>query len=192
MVTTLAPTRRYSIDDLDDFPDDGKLRELVDGQIVEWDVTSRRHGLLEAELTRVMGTFVREHHLGSIGNGEVMVRILGSRHDARGSDIEFTRRGRLTGDDLDAPAALTVPDLVVEVLSANDRADRVLDKVHDWMRTGVRILWYVDPETGLTTVYEGDHVRQVVADDVLDGGDVLPGLQLRMQDLLRAITADQE
>ena len=83
----------------------GICYRFVDGRIVEWDVTSRRHGLSESELTRVVGNFVREHHLGSIASGEVLVRIPGSRHDARGSDIEFTRRGRLSQGDLDAPAA---------------------------------------------------------------------------------------
>lgn len=99
-------------------------------------------------------------------------------------------RGRLSQDDLDAPAALTVPDLVVKVVSPNDRADRVLDKVHDWLRTGVRLLWNVDPETGTTTVYEGGHVPCVEAGELLDGGEVLLGLQLSMRDLLDAIAAD--
>jgi Uma2 family endonuclease len=192
VVTATAPTRRYSIADLADFPDDGKRRELVNGQIVEWEVTSRRHGFLEAELTSVLRNFVREHHLGTVASGEVYVRIQGSERDARASDIEFTRRSRLAGDDLDAPAALTVPDFVAEVISPNDRADRVFDKIHDWLRTGVRLLWYVDPETGTTTVYEGDRVRSVAAAELLDGGEVLPGLQLRMADLLQAIKADLE
>jgi Uma2 family endonuclease len=192
MVSAPAPTRRYSIDDLADFPDDGKRRELVNGQIVEWEVTTRRHGFLEAELTRVLANFIRERHLGSLASGEVYVRIRGSEHDVRASDIEFTRRGRLAGDDLDASAALTAPDFVAEVISPSDRADRVFDKVHDWLRAGVRLLWYVDPETGTTTVYEGDRVRSVAADEFLDGGEVLPGLQLRMGDLLQAIEADLE
>jgi hypothetical protein len=103
VVSAPAPTRRYSIADLANFPDDGKRRELVDGKIVEWEVTSRRHGFLKAELIGVLANFVREHHLGSLASGEVYVRIRGSEHDVRASDIEFTRRGRLAGDDLDTP-----------------------------------------------------------------------------------------
>jgi len=81
MVTALAPTRRYTIDDLDQFPDDDKLRELVDGKIVEWDMPSWEHSTLEAELARIIGNFVREHRLGLVGSGEGMVRILGSAHE---------------------------------------------------------------------------------------------------------------
>lgn len=45
-----APTRRYTIPDLADFPDDGKLRALVDGQIVERDGATPRQSLLELAL----------------------------------------------------------------------------------------------------------------------------------------------
>lgn len=185
MISTLAPTKRYTVDELEQFPDDGKLRELVDGQIVEWDMPSRDHAVLEAELGRIIGNFVREHRLGTVGSGESMVRILGSDYDARGSDIEFCRRGRTSWDEARLPAAFIVPDLVVEIISPSDRGDRVLDKIRDWLRAGVRLLWYIDPETGNTAVYQEERVRYVMAEETLDGGDVLPGFQIRLADVLR-------
>lgn len=184
----------YTIYDLAAFPDDDKLRELVDGQIVEWDLPTRRHGFFEALLTIELGNFVRQHRLGRIGSGEGMVRIQDSERDARGYDIAFYRRdnvgSKMTGD-LDAPATVHVPDLVVELISPSDRADRVLAKIHDWLRAGVRLLWYIDPETGATTVYEGDHIRSVAADETLDGGAVLPGFSIRLRDLLAEIAASE-
>jgi len=87
---------------------------------------------------------------------------------------------------------MPVPDLVVEIISPSDRADRVLDKIHDWLRTGVQLLWYVNPETGNTTVYEGNRVTYVAADETLDGGDVLPGFQVRLRDLLDELNEAME
>jgi len=190
--SALTTTRRYTVDDLDQFPDDGKLRELVNGEIVEWDAPSWEHAALEAELTSIIRNFVRERRLGTVGCGEAMVRILGSAHDARGSDIEFCRRGRRSRDEARLSAALTAPDLVVEIISPSDRADQVLEKVHDWLRTGVQLLWYINPETGTTTVYQGDHVTHVAADEVLDGGDVLPGFQVQIGRLLQELRAEME
>lgn len=189
MATALAPTMRYTIDDLGDFPDDGKFRELVDGQIVEWDLPSQQHGALAAELTTELLIFVRQHRLGRITSGDGMVRILGSMHHARGGDIEFFQRGNFPKDSR-AAATVTVPDLVVEIISPTDRADKTLDKVHDWLLAGVRLLWYVNPETGDTTVYQGDRVRYVAASEVLDGGDVLPGFEIRLQTILDDMAAD--
>jgi Uma2 family endonuclease len=188
MVSTLAPTRRYTVDDLEQFPDDGKLRELVDGQIVEWDMPNWEHSVLEAELGRIIGNFVRAHRLGTVGSGEAMVRILGSAHDARGSDIEFCSRGRRKwAEEARLPAALTPPDLVVEIISPSDRGDRVLDKIRDWLRAGVRLLWYIDPENGNTAVYQDDRITYVTAEETLDGGDVLPGFHVRLADVLRDV-----
>ncbi len=191
VVTPAAPTRRYTIHDLDQFPDDGKLRELVDGQIVEWDVTTLRHGFLEAALVEYLRRFVRERRLGNVVCGEGMVRIQGSEYHARGADLAFYRRGRFP-KDIDAAATITAPDFVVEVISPSDRVSMVDAKVADWLRAGVQLLWYVNPETGATTVYTQDSIRRVAAKDLLDGSDVLPGLQLRLQDLLDELESEDE
>lgn len=182
-----APERqRLTIRDLAAMPDDGKLRELVDGQMVEWDVPTLLHALLLARLASELVLFVLRNRLGFVAAGDPMIKIEGSEHDVRGPDIALFA-GRQLPDDAGAPATDAIPDLVVEVLSPSDRADRVLDKVHDWLRAGVRLLWYVDPQTGVTTVYHGDRVSVVGPDEVLDGKDVVPGFEVRIGDLLREL-----
>jgi Uma2 family endonuclease len=188
-VATAVETRCYTIDDLERFPSDGKLRELVGGQIVEWDVTTPRHAFLEALLAEHLGHFIRTNRLGRVGTGEGMVRIRNSDHDARGYDIAFYRRGRFPRD-LDAAATAATPDFVVEIISPTDRAGMVEAKVDDWLRAGVELLWYINPETGTTTVYYQGTIRRVPAGEPLSGGEVLPGLQLRLQDLLDELAAE--
>jgi len=183
MAIAPAPSKRYTIDDLAEFPDDGKLRELVDGQIVEWDVTTLRHGFFITVLARMLSSFVLQRRLGLVVSADPLVRVQGSVHDARGPDVAFFARGRVPVD-LDLAATATVPDFVIEILSPNDKASQVQAKVRDWLRAGVRLLWYVDSETGLTTVYRGDHIAYVGADEPLEGGDVVPGFQLRLRDVL--------
>lgn len=182
-MVTAAPTRRYTIDDLAGLPDDGKRRELDDGQIVEWDVPDFEHGFFLAVLERIIGLFVSEHRLGAMTGGDQMVRILQSRHSARGADVAFYRRGRIPTDRR-AAATVGVPDFVIELISPSDRAADVQRKVHDWLRTGVKLLWYVNPETGDTTVYHAGRLRYAGPDDALTGEDVLPGFTMRMRDVL--------
>lgn len=179
-------TKRYCIADLDNFPDDGKLRELVDGQIVEWDVTTLRHGSVIALLTIIIGGFVRERRLGQLVDADALVKIQSSEHDARGGDLIFYRRDRFPAN-VDAPATDVAPDFVVEVLSPSDRATMVEAKIDDWLRAGVRLLWYVNARSGLTMVYRAGEVQRVQPDQVLDGGEVLPGFTLRMADVLHEL-----
>lgn len=191
MVAPPAARQKLSIADLEQFPDDGRLRELVDGRLVEWDVPTFRHSFLLLALGACLRGFVRERRLGQVVAGDNMVKIDGSDFHARGLDIAFYRRGRRP-KDIDAPATVVIPDFVVEILSPSDRADRVLAKVQDWLAAGVRLLWYVNPESGVVTVYEGGRLHHVGADEPLDGGEVLPGLSLRLRDLLTEIEEDDE
>ena len=183
MASAPTATKRYTVEDLAQFPDDGKLRELVDGRIEEWEVTTARHGLLMSLLSTLLTNHVRPRRLGRVVSGDSLVRVLGSDFDARGGDVAYYVHGRFPRD-ADAPATDTPPDFVIEILSPSDRAAAVEAKVADWLRAGVRLLWYANPETGTTMVYQGDRVLRLGPDQVLDAGDVVPGFQIRMRELL--------
>ena len=77
------------------------------------------------------------------------------------------------------------PDLVVEVLSSNDRPGEVLTKVADWLSAGTSLVWVIDPERRLGRVYRDDGSEQIVAaDQSLDGEDVVPGFSCQLQAIL--------
>lgn len=156
-------------------------RELVGGEVVDWSLPSYRQGFLAAALTAKLRGYAHRHGLGHVVAG-IAVRILESPRDVRWADVAFYARGRAPSD-LDEPATGVAPDLVVEVLAMSDLGARVTEKVRDWLRAGVRIVWHVDPVGGATAVYHGGSVRFVEATERLDGADVLPGFHLRLQDL---------
>ncbi|MGI8916464.1 MAG: Uma2 family endonuclease [Chloroflexota bacterium] len=74
---------------------------------------------------------------------------------------------------------------MAEVISPDDAAWMVQEKVRDWLSTGLGLLWLVYPETQQVVVYHADGTAQTVEHDrVLDGGDVFPGLQLPVRSFL--------
>lgn len=190
MVTAAASTRRYTIEDLAEFPEDGKRRELVAGRIMEWPVPNVRHNFVLTRLSNALIHFVDEHELGAVLDGDTMVRVLDSPFDARGADIAFYANGRFP-DDIDASATRHVPDLVIEVISPSDRAADVQDKVRDWLRIGVRLLWYVNPQSGTTVVYQRDRIHYVDPEQQLSGEDVVPGFGVRLREILERLAALQ-
>ena len=79
------------------------------------------------------------------------------------------------------------PDLAVEVLSPHDRASEVLAKVSDWLEAGCPLVWVVDPENRSVTVYGQQKETHILhLSDVLNGGDVLPGLQVELAKIFPA------
>ena len=99
---------------------------------------------------------------------------------ATAPDAAFIRRERLPEPPPVGFAGLA-PDLVVEVLSPDDRPGEVLAKVADWLSAGTRLVWVVDPARRCARVYRVDGSESSVeTDGALDGEDVLPGFTCKL------------
>src|SRR5206468_2285757 len=97
----------------------------------------------------------------------------------------------LTADDLlhlnlpNKRTELVRGDLVVEVLSPDDRPGEVLAKIADWLRAGTQLVWVVDPARHAARVYRADGSESLAAQDgMLDGEDVVPGFVCRLSEVV--------
>jgi Uma2 family endonuclease len=74
---------------------------------------------------------------------------------------------------------ILVPDLAVEVVSANDRYSQIMDKVERYLNDGVQLVWVVDLERGRITVCRanGQQMR-LLEHDTLTGEDVIPDFEM--------------
>ena len=78
-----------------------------------------------------------------------------------------------------------VPDLVIEIVSPDDRASRVARKLRNYLENGVRLVWLIDPAERMITVMTSLSASRILRDsDTLDGGDVLPDFAVPVRDLL--------
>ena len=76
------------------------------------------------------------------------------------------------------------PDLAAEVLSPNDTSYEADAKLNDYLNAGVRMVWFVYPESRTLMVYRpGEAPLRLLEDDVVPGFDVLPGFDRRVRDL---------
>src|SRR3989442_6885995 len=101
----------------------------------------------------------------------------------RAPDVGFGRRERLP-DPAATGFAEMAPDLVVEVLSPNDRPGETLAKVGDWLEAGARLVWLIDPERRIARVYRPDGSESTIAAyGQLDGENVLPGFACKLAEI---------
>jgi Uma2 family endonuclease len=74
-----------------------------------------------------------------------------------------------------------VPDWAVEIVSPSNLASAPFDKMHEYFKAGVRLVWIVFPNSAEVYVYRSpSDVRVVNRGEELDAGDVIPGLRIPM------------
>ena len=161
----------------------GKSTELVRGKLIVREPPGTYHGRVQGILHVLVGSYVRTHALGAVLGQDTGFKIASDPDTVRAPDLAFVDRARVAQIARRGYAALA-PDLVAEILSPEDRPGEVLTKVGDWLEAGVRLVWVIDPDRRVATVYRVDgSVMTVAAEADLDGEAVLPGLSFRLAEL---------
>jgi Uma2 family endonuclease len=100
----------------------------------------------------------------------------------RGPDVAWYE-DVLSFEDLPKKWGDIPPRVAVEVLSPNDTASYITDKINDYLENGVELVWVIDPESRTVTIYSKTGVKKLTEKDTLTGGDVLPGFRCKVADL---------
>ena len=100
-------------------------------------------------------------------------------------DVAFLSIEKFPGGRFPRDAALPfAPDLAVEVISKGNTAKEMAEKLRDYFAAGSRLVWYVDPKKRQVEAFTSPDSSQIVKEDEkLDGGDVLPGFELSLNEL---------
>jgi Uma2 family endonuclease len=159
-----------------------RLCELVEGVLVE-KAMGFRESLLAVALAGFLRAFVVPRNLGLVSGADGMMRLFPGL--VRIPDVAYVSWDRVPGGRVPAePIAGFAPDLAVEVLSRSNTDAEMARKRREYFGAGVRVVWLVDPEGRLVTVYTGPDESAVLAEgETLEGGVLLPGLQLPLREL---------
>jgi Uma2 family endonuclease len=165
--------------DFYNLPNHGGRNELVRGEVIAMSPAGARHGKIAMRLGRHVANFVEKQALGEVYAAETGFTIFESPDTVRAPDVAFVAKARIPEGGEPAGFWAIVPDLVAEVISPFDKASDVQDKVKDYLTAGVRLIWLVDPQSQTVTAYaSAEQVKLLLAEDTLDGGNVLPGFTL--------------
>jgi len=162
---------------------ENRLCELVDGTLVEKAV-GFEEARLAARLVYLVNSYLDRKDLGICVGADGMLRIAPGL--VRIPDLSFISWERLPGrESPKVPIPDLAPDLAVEVLSEGNTKSEMTRKVREYFEAGVKLVWLIDPKKRVARVYSSvDDSTLIRADQVLAGGNVLPGFVLRLSDLL--------
>ncbi len=162
-----------------------RIVELVDGEIVKMPKTSGLHGQITMLLSVKIANFVVDNGLGVVTAAEtgfILPRNSAGRDTVRGLDIAFIRGARVLPDQLVDVA----PDLAVEVISPSNKAADTQRKIRQLLAAGTALVWIVYPDMRIVDVHSQAGASTLEADDMLSGGDVLPGFEVPVREIFPA------
>jgi Uma2 family endonuclease len=184
MVTT---DRRLTSADLERMPDGDRI-ELIDGVPLEMVPPDIDHGDAAGLLIRRIGAFLDAHDPDGLVGPEIAFGF-GPDPDPVTvllPDVAYLRSDRVPPRGERGGVCRIPPDLAVEILSPSNTAVGIEAKVAVYLDGGARMVWVFNPLRRAVTVHLPDRTaRTLVEDDVLDGGDVLPGFALPVRDVFR-------
>lgn len=169
--------------------------EIINGERKPLMPTVPRHGFVIRILFRILDAFCTTRALGEVFT-ELPYALTYNSNWVKGSrvpDVMFFAGERWkkytdqTKGWMDIPF-LIVPDLVIEVVSANDRYSEISDKVELYRADGVKLIWVVDPFRKRVTVHAGEFYRTLGQGEILDGSEVLPELAVALDTLFEGQT----
>lgn len=165
---------------------ENRLCELIDGVLVE-KAMGFPESLIAGLILTALNNFVLPRRLGVVTGADGIMRLFAGL--IRIPDVAFVSRDHLPGGRVPAePVPQLVPDLAVEVLSESNTEAEMDQKRRDYFRAGTRLVWMVDPRLRVIDVYTSPALPvRLVAGQVLDGGDVLPGFSLDLRGLFAAL-----
>ena len=182
-MTTTKP-QLLSTDDLLRLHSEGVKGELIMGVLHKKVSSGLEHGEIAVNWVVLLGSFVKSRRLGRVFGFDAGVQLEHDPDTVREPDVGFIFSERMPLGVRERRYAQVVPDLVVEIVSPNDRPVPVFDKAQMWLRHGVCLVWITDPEARtITALPQSGPTRTFTEADTLDGDDVLPGFTCPVRDI---------
>ena len=164
---------------------DNRKVELVEGDIVDMPLPNPIHAAILATLTTKLNVFVTESESGRVLVGDapfVLRRNAEGKDTLRGLDIAYISAERLPGKLSPSPLHVA-PDLAVEIISPSNKAEDIEKKIEQLLDAGTTMIWIVYPDLQRIAVHTNEGTFKLKEHEILTGGDILPGFELRVADI---------
>lgn len=163
-----------------------KRIELVEGVAMVREPAGYIHGRVTMNLTARLVLYLQAQpgpsgQLIAAATGFTLAR---GPDTVRSPDIAYIRPGRVPHPETQGFPELA-PDLVVDVLSPEDRTREIQQRAGQWLAAGTQVVWVVDPRRQTTHVYRSDGTEEFVGTEgSLQGEDILPGFTCPLEAIM--------
>ncbi|MEO6759808.1 MAG: Uma2 family endonuclease [Saprospiraceae bacterium] len=162
-----------------------RIERTAQGKIIVMPPTTSETGLFNSEIHLELGIWNRKSQLGKTFDSSTGFQLTNGSERSPDSAWIINERWNALTPEQKRKFAPIVPDFVLELRSKDQNLTELREKMDEYMDCGCHLAWLIDPQNRRTYVYSGNGDIQTVSfDEVLSGGAVMPGLEVRLGDLL--------
>ena len=188
-MSTATPTRLMTSDDLFAMRPNKKVdRWLFRGELRETKVTMREpsHSSTVANVSYFLSAWLKTLRgpRGKVYAGETYFRLRSNPDTNFGIDVALSTPQQAAETGKKASFVDGPPVLAAEVLAAYDKPIDIAEKIDEYLTSGVRAVWIIDPYAETVTVHRpnAEPVMCTRSQQLL-GGKELPGFKCQVSEL---------
>ncbi|HIK45409.1 MAG TPA: Uma2 family endonuclease [Leptolyngbyaceae cyanobacterium M65_K2018_010] len=155
------------------------LERTASGALVIMSPVGGESGAREAGLISLLWLWNRQTGLGEVFSSSTLFRL--PQGGDRSPDVAWVERSRWQGLTPEERAGFVplCPDFVIELRSKTDPLRPLQEKMQEYLASGLRLGWLINPQDQQVEIYRGDRAWETVNyPALLSGEEVLPGFEL--------------
>ena len=162
-------------------PNDGYKYEWNDGELIKMLKMNKTHLILIRKLIRLFNK-TNDSQKGGLLIQEQDVRLTGIQ--IRRPDLAFFSAKQIDDSIKDEDP---IPEFVIEVISTNDQIIPVKNKLNEYFKGGVRVVWLIFMDEQAVEIYTSRrNVKICLEDDICSASPVLPDFEISVADIFVA------
>jgi Uma2 family endonuclease len=184
-MSTETVERGMTVEQFLALPDDGTERQLIRGRLWEQPTTRRNrwHARIEARIAQLLGNWLDDQPepRGEVFAGEVGTILRRNPDTAVGIDVAYFSAESAARQLNETTLIEGPPVLAVEILSPSDKLEEINEKVDEYLRAGVALIWIIDPHFQTVRVHRPNEAPEMFnVHQRLSGDPHLPGFQIEV------------
>ncbi|MDB9485865.1 Uma2 family endonuclease [Dolichospermum circinale CS-537/01] len=161
--------------------EDWKLEQTAKGELIIMPPVGAISGNRESEFNADVVIWNRQTQLGKVfSSSTVFILPHGGKRSPDVAWIANKRWESLSVEERERFPKIC-PDFVIELRSRTDSLGQLQDKMQEYLHSGLRLGWLIDPQNQQVEIYrQNQSVEIVLLPTILSGEDVLPGFILEV------------
>jgi Uma2 family endonuclease len=180
----MAISTKFTHADLLVMPNDGKRREIIEGDLYVTPSPRFSHQNVLFKLTLALGKYLEASPIGKLAISPLDVIL--SEYEVLEPDLLFVLNEH---SEILSDWVRGTPDLVIEILSPTSAPLDRGPKLKAYARHGVTEYWIVDPDERAVEIYrltpEGYQLTRTFSEEAVLSSPMLPGFELQVGSLFQ-------